>query len=360
MTSASLPGIHKIAVLRANALGDYLFAVPALTALRETYPQVEIVLLGLQWHKDVLEGRPGPVDRVVVVPPYPGVRDKGEMNADEQEQFFAAMQDERFDLAVQIHGGGRNSNPFLHRLGARVNIGLCTPDAPRLDLWVPYVYYQSEIMRYLEVVALVGAKTGEIEPRFVLTERDIAEAQAAFPEHRQLVVLHPGATDSRRRWPIEKFAEVGDALASEGMTIAVSGVGSERELVEGVIGAMQAPAINLCDRLSIGGYAALLARSRLVISNDSGPFHLAGAVDTPAVGIYWCSNVITATEHFRAHRRLAISWRVHCPVCDAPLLHSDFADASCNHRDSVVAEVPVTEVLGYARELLAQYPARAV
>src|SRR3978361_102591 len=103
--------IKKIAVLRANALGDYIFVLPALQALRETFPNAEIVLLGRAWHKEYLEGRPGPVDRVIVVPPYPGISEREGFIPDPQvlDLFFGQMKHEQFDLAFQLHGGGRNS-----------------------------------------------------------------------------------------------------------------------------------------------------------------------------------------------------------------------------------------------------------
>jgi ADP-heptose:LPS heptosyltransferase len=68
-------GVHKLAVLRANAIGDYLVSLPALEALRAAYPQAELVLLGAGWHAGFLAGRPGPVDRCLAVPPTVGVRD---------------------------------------------------------------------------------------------------------------------------------------------------------------------------------------------------------------------------------------------------------------------------------------------
>src|SRR5438309_10264707 len=100
------PSVTKIAVLRANAIGDLIFALPALDALRAAYPAAEIVLLGTAWHARFLAGRPGPVDRVVELPP--GALDGGSPDA----EFVAAMRAERFDLALQLHGGGRTSNPL--------------------------------------------------------------------------------------------------------------------------------------------------------------------------------------------------------------------------------------------------------
>src|SRR5215216_3409826 len=68
-------GVQKLAVLRANAIGDYLVSLPAVEALRAAYPAAELVLLGSGWHASFLAGRPGPVDRCVPVPPTAGVRD---------------------------------------------------------------------------------------------------------------------------------------------------------------------------------------------------------------------------------------------------------------------------------------------
>jgi hypothetical protein len=67
--------VCKLAVLRANAIGDYLVSLPAIHALRAAYPAAELVLLGAGWHAGFLGGRPGPVDRCVPLPPTIGVRD---------------------------------------------------------------------------------------------------------------------------------------------------------------------------------------------------------------------------------------------------------------------------------------------
>ncbi|HZA83084.1 MAG TPA: glycosyltransferase family 9 protein, partial [Actinomycetes bacterium] len=126
-------GIRKLAVLRANAIGDYLVSLPAIEALRAAYPAAELVLLGADWHAAFLAGRPGPVDRCVPVPPTAGVRDDRPPSPPVAvDRFFARMRAERFDLAVQLQGGGRHSNPFVGRLGARMTAGSQAPNAPAL------------------------------------------------------------------------------------------------------------------------------------------------------------------------------------------------------------------------------------
>lgn len=286
--SAILPEVRQIAVLRANGLGDFVFALPALASLRAAYPAAEIVLLGREWHRELLAGRPGPVDRVVPVP-NGAIGDEATPTATREEvtAFVAALRAERFDLAVQLHGGGRNSNPFILQLGARVTVGLRTPDAPPLDHWLPYIYFQSEVIRYLEVVALVGAAPVTLEPRLYVRDADLAAARAVVPESpAPLAVLHPGAGDPRRRWPPEKFAGVGDALAHAGARVAVIGLPAEAQLVRRVLQAMRAPALDLAGRLSLPALVGLLAQAAVVVSNDSGPLHLAHAVGTATVGIY--------------------------------------------------------------------------
>ena len=68
-----LDSVRRIAVLRCNALGDYLMATPALAALRHTFPHAELTLYAGRWHADFLSSRPGPLDRVLVVPRVPGL-----------------------------------------------------------------------------------------------------------------------------------------------------------------------------------------------------------------------------------------------------------------------------------------------
>lgn len=341
--------VNKIAVLRANAVGDYLFAVPALEALRAAYPSAEIVLLGRVWHRHFLAGRPGPVDRIEVVPPMPGVNeDTPEMNPVDEEAFFDAMARERFDVALQMHGGGRHSNPFVKRLGAGLSVGLKADDAPPLDRWVPYVYFQPEVLRYLEVVSLVGASPVVLEPRVAVTCRDLEESFRVIPDQEKpIVMLNPGAGDGRRRWPAEKFAAVGNHLSRRGMRVVAHGAGWDRSYVDELCAGLDEEPEFACGNLSLGGLAGLLARSRLLVSNDSGPLHLASAVGTPSVGIYWCGNMINAGQLTRSMHRPLVSWQLACSVCGRDCVYDN-----CEHHESFVAPVEVEDVLHAAESLL--------
>jgi ADP-heptose:LPS heptosyltransferase len=352
------PRPTRIAVLRANALGDYIFSVPALESLRAAYRDAEIVLLGAPWHARFLAERPGPVDRVMVVPPLAGVRDaEPDEEAQPKDEFLEKARLEQFDIAVQLHGGGRNTNPLVNALGAGLTVGLRAEDAPPLDRWVRYVYYQPEVFRYLEVVSLVGARPVSYRPRMAVTDADRAQLRAVLPApYRARVALHPGSSDPRRRWPAERFAEVGDALADVGAEVVVTGTAAESGVIRAVVTQMRAPATPVVDSLGLGGLAALYAECSVLISNDTGPVHLAEAVGCATVGIYWAGNFINGAPTDRTRHRPMISWTLNCPVCGLDCTRDIYpargGGFGCGHKASFVADVPAVETRDAALELL--------
>jgi len=115
-----------------------------------------------------------------------------------------------------------------------------------------------------------------------------------------------------------------------------------------VVAAMRCPAANFAGRLDLHALTGLLSRADVVVSNDTGPLHLAGALGRPTVGVYWCGNVINAGAPFRGRHRVLMSWRLDCPVCGV-----DCMAGTCPHRESFVADVPIGEVEAAALDLLA-------
>jgi ADP-heptose:LPS heptosyltransferase len=96
-------------------------------------------------------------------------------------------------------------------------------------------------------------------------------------------VLHPGSQLASRRWPAERFAEVGDALAAEGLRVVLTGTASEAPLTQKIKVEMRNPAMDLAGRTTLGTLGALVARARLVVCNDTGVSHIAAAMRTPSV-----------------------------------------------------------------------------
>ncbi|HVK54022.1 MAG TPA: glycosyltransferase family 9 protein [Burkholderiales bacterium] len=348
-THGLISGVKNIVALRPNAIGDFVFALPALFALRTAYPDAHIVFIGKRWHVDFLHARPTPIDEVLEIPMIPGVGapENQPPNHRAEESFIADMRRRHFDIAFQLYGGGRYSNALINRIGARWTIGSRTPDAPVLNRSISYFFLQNERLRLLEVVGLAGAKPASLNPRLNIIDDDLMEAYAyVSPLRKPLAVLQPGATDPRRRWPPDRFAFVGDALANAGATIAINGANDERPIVAEVAHRMKAPAIDLSGALSLSGLAGLLSFARVLVSNDTGPLHLAQAVGTPTVGIYWLTNLFISSPLVHGAHRSAVSLRVECPICGVNNLQQ-----RCAHDPCFVDDVNAEEVAEMACSL---------
>ena len=342
------PGTRKAAVLCGNRIRDYIFALPALNALRLAYPETEIVLLGEDWQKEFLTGRPGPIDRIEVVPMQVIETKAGQIVDPESAEFLRKMAAENFDIAIQLQGSRQQANLFLNKLHARMTAGAREPDSAMLDRWVPHANYQLDSLRNLEVVSLIGAKPVSLEARVFVTKEDLEQAEPFLPKDgRQLVVIHPGASDPRRRWSVDQFAGVADALTWAGAQVVITGSRSENEIAASVTRRMQAKPINACGRLSLKGLTGLLSKAALVIGNDNGILHLASATGAATIGIYWCANLMTSGPTTRSRHRPAISWRVNCPVCGL-----DVTRSNCEHQVSFVDDISKEEVVVSAIDLL--------
>lgn len=346
--------VARIVVLRGGGLGDLIFAIPAMAALKAAYPGAAITLLGTPIHKALLAAVTSPVDEVCVLPYSEGVR-PGTEDPAELDRFFEEMRSREFDLAVQVHGGGRYSNPFLLRLGARHTVGTRTADAASLERTVPYLYYQHEPLRAVEVAGFAGAFPVDLEARLEPVEGLRAGAAGVDDDGGQpLVVIHPGATDPRRRWPAERFAELAAACAADGSRVVIVGDESEQGLAARIAALAGSGAVHsVAGTLDMSGLVALLADAAVVVGNDSGPRHLAQALGVPTVGIFWAGNVINAGALGRSLHRVHASWVTACPTCGIDVTQVGWTAPRCQHDDSVVAGIAVNDVYEDVRSLMA-------
>jgi ADP-heptose:LPS heptosyltransferase len=349
--------VAKIAILRANAIGDFIVTLPAIHAIHRAYPGAELVLLGKPWHKEFLEQKENesgrtPIDRVLVIPFTEGLREeKGKAeNEDEKKLFFSEAAGEKFDIVLGFHGKGLAANPFIKKLKPKFAVGLSCSDAESLDRSVDFYYSQSEIIRYLEVASLIDAKAIGLMPEIKILERDKKEAKEFLSKHKidKYIVIHPGGTDIRRMWSEEKFANLADAIIDRGNKIIFTGSDNEKGVVESILYKMKNSAFNAVDSLTLGGLAGLLSASDIVISIDTGPLHLAMATGTKTVGLYWGPNLINWGPLTRAKHRPVVNWNMNCPQCG--IIPNDpypFEPVSenCNHNFSFIADIAVEDVL---------------
>ncbi|WP_144711924.1 glycosyltransferase family 9 protein [Curtobacterium pusillum] len=347
--------VREIAVLRGGGLGDLMFAMPALDALAAAYPDARITLLSNPAAPAVLRGRTDAVHAFEELPVVPGVRDAGDgaPTLDDFEDRLAG----RFDLAVQLHGGGRNSNPFLLRLRARHTVGTATEDAEVLERWVRYVYYQHEVVRGLEVVSLAGAAPVTLDPVVRVDDGERAAARERLGVTGRLVAIHPGATDPRRRWSPDRFAAVARARLEAGDDVVLVGDHSDVPAAAAIVAAVpDGLRDRLHDRtgaLPLADLPAVLAAADVMVGDDSGPRHLAVAVGTPTVGVFWFGNVVNAGPVDRGRHRVHMSFVTRCPVCGIDVTQVGWTAERCEHDPSYVDEVQPDAVLADVEDLLA-------
>jgi len=290
------PAYERIVVFRALMLGDLLCAVPALRALRAGFPGASITLVGLPWAAE-LAGRLACVDDFIAFPGHPGLPERA-CDVRELPAFLAAVQARRFDLALQMHGSGPIVNPLVAAFGARHSAGFYNEHAWRppadADRYRPWPERGHEIERMLALTDGLGLPRDGTRLEFPLRAEDREALAAIWPGARRsgsYVCIHAGAQLASRRWPVERFAEVGSRLAERGTTIVLTGTAQEAPLVAGLSAAIPYPTVNLVGRTDLWTLGALIEGAGLLVCNDTGVSHIAAALGTPSVVVASGSDV---------------------------------------------------------------------
>jgi len=281
---------RRVAILRALALGDLLCAVPALRAFRRVWPAAEITLIGLPWARQFVARFSKDIDRFIEFPGWPGLPER-EPQLQRIPAFLAEMQQEQFDLAVQLHGSGTIVNSLIALFGARQTAGFFPRGyfCPDQATFAPWPEQGLEVERLLSLVDFLEVPRAGDELELPLDDNDFAQLadvlSVAGRSEIPYIVVHPGASVEGRRWPAEQFAAVADALADIGFEIVLTGVPSEQAIVRRVAVSMRHPCIDLCGQTDLGTLGALVTKAALVVCNDTGISHMAAAVQTPSVVI---------------------------------------------------------------------------
>jgi ADP-heptose:LPS heptosyltransferase len=330
----------RVAVFRALVLGDLLCAVPALRAMRRAWPRAEVTLVGLPWARELAERLPM-VDRFIDFPGYPGLPESTP-DIEALPGFLHRMQQERFDLLVQLHGSGTLTNPLLAACGARRMAGFVEPGAftPAGGCFVPWPRQGHEIERLLSLVDALGLPRAGTALEFPLDDADRAALAAVWPgaeAGRPYACVHAGAQLPSRRWPAARFAAVADRLAECGLEVVLTGGPGEVPLVREVAATMRRAAVDLAGRTTLWTLGALVERARLVVCNDTGISHVAAALGTQSVVVSSGADVERWAPLDRA--RHAVLWQpvpcrpcsfAHCPYgheCAQAITSDDVLDA---------------------------------
>jgi ADP-heptose:LPS heptosyltransferase len=279
---------RKVALVRASRIGDFVCALPTFRALRAGLPGAEISLITLPLLQDLAERIPY-IDRFIPFPGFPGIASQL-FHAADAVQFFHNMLAEEFDLALQIHGSGVYANPFTLLLGAKHTVGFIRPGDPADHLDGALIFPQSghEVQRLLRMAEFLGIPATDERREFPLWPEDGVQAEALLAGLEAPVIgLHPAAHSLTRRWPLERFAAVGKELQRRhGGTLVILGGPGEHETAARLTALLGANVLDLTGKTSLPVSGAVIQRLALLITNDSGPAHIAYALNTPTVVVW--------------------------------------------------------------------------
>lgn len=338
---------ERIAVFRALQLGDMLVAVPAFRALRARFPHARITLVGLPWARDFARRFVNYIDDFIAFPGGCGLPERNASAAEEAE-FFRDVGMAQFDLALQLHGSGQQTNPIVTAFGARDCAGFYVPGhhCPDPERFVPFFAHEPEVRRLLRLLEFLGIPARGEDLEFAISSdewRAAARLRESFglrPGH--YACIHPGARAATRRWPPERFAHVADALAAKGLQVVLTGTDEERDITQAVVRAMLAPCVDLTGQAPIGIAGALYTGARVLVCNDTGISHVAAGLSVRSVVIYLASSPERwAPLNTELHRR--VMHPVDCRPCS-------YSTCPVGHRCAV--GVTVEDVVGEVERLL--------
>ena len=283
-----LPNIDKILVIRVDGIGDLLNSTPAISLLRENYPSAEITVLVRPLNAPVLIGNPD-VDRILVFE-----RDGKHRGFKAQLQFYRELRREKFQLVVAMQTAMwshlvafLSGTPYrLGRYQKRFKSTLTHAWRGRYPKGETH-----EVDRNLELVRLICKGEGKRKLIFHLSPDETAAAKTkltswGISDDTFLIGIHPGGSSFDKRWPEKQYAELADRLAHDyNATILLLHGPEEAALPQNIQNAMQSHAITYAPE-TIRALGAMLSCCGLVVCNDSGPMHLAAALDVPMVAIF--------------------------------------------------------------------------
>ncbi|MBA4422517.1 MAG: lipopolysaccharide heptosyltransferase II [Syntrophus sp. (in: bacteria)] len=338
-------GIERMLIRGTNWIGDVVMTLPAIAAIRKTWPGAQISVLAKPWVSEIYRLSPD-VDQVIVFQ-EPGYH-AGIMG---KLRLAAELRKDPFDCAILLQNAIEAA--ILARLaGVRLCAGynsdgrglLLTHSVQRTRA----VRQVHQIDYYLEMVRALGCTPIERSVQLHPGDDYGDMTERLFNQYgiglgRTLIGLAPGAAyGPAKKWFPERFAVVADRLIDDtGAQVILFGSGGDKESTAAVARNARHSLVDIAGKTSMKEAIALMSRCALFLSNDSGLMHVAGALGIPTVAIFGSTNPVTTSPV--GEKSIVIHRDVPCSPCLKPICPTDFR---C--MDLIGAE----EVYGAARMLL--------
>jgi ADP-heptose:LPS heptosyltransferase len=308
--------IRRILVVSTTALGDTLWATPALASLRARYPKSRIAVLTGAMGNEALKFNPNIDDLYLLREPL-------------SLHFFSLLKTlrrEHFDVALIFHASQRLILPLCALSHIPRIIGTTGLNKGLDNLLTEPVEnrFEHEIIRRLRIAEQIQAGGTNCKlSYYVQDDEREAAAKILGPSPGLSIAMHPGSKEPFRRWPASCFAAVGRALQQKfSAKIFLTGTISEAPLLKEI--QSQIPEARIAPFSSIRLLGALLERMNLVISNDTGPLHLASALNRPTVSLYVSTDPKLCGPYNDAHASV-----IACPPTCRPCLKRRCRDPFC-------------------------------
>lgn len=328
----------KIWVRGTNWIGDAILTIPALEALRRAMPETEITLAVRPWVSELFENFPA-IDHLQVYDPS-NKRCAGRGRA----TFIQEVAQQRFDAAVLLPNSFETAY-VAWRARIPERIGYATDG--RGFLLTRRLRVRAEVLEqhqnnyYLDLLRQAGIIENIPEVRRIslpLSEERVRRARQRLQEKgatldHPLIGLNPGAFfGSAKRWLPERYAALADRFIDALQAhVIIFGSASERTMAEAIARGMRHSPTILSGETGLGELAAMLQCCSLLVTNDSGPMHLAAAVGTRTLAIFGPTDERT-TAPLGPHTRL-IKSPVSCSPCllrECPLDHRCMTRVTCD------------------------------
>ena len=338
-------GIEKVLIRGTNWIGDVVMTLPAVAAVRKTWPGARISVLAKPWVADVYRLSKDVDDVIVFQEPgrHAGIGGKLRLAGELRGVGFdcAILLQNAIEAAIIAVLAGIPLRAGYNSDGR----GLLLTHAVRRTKAIRRVH---QIDYYIEMVQALGCTPAGRAVR-LRPGRDYDDlagtlfARFGIAENRHRIGIAPGAAyGPAKKWFPERFAAVADRLiADTGAQTILFGSAGDQESAAAVQGSARHPLIDIAGMTNLKEAIALIARCSLFISNDSGLMHVAGALGVPTIALFGSTNPVTTSPVGK--QSVVIHHDVDCSPCLKPVCPTDFR---CMER------IGVEEVCAAARKLL--------
>jgi heptosyltransferase I len=358
---------RKILLIKLSAVGDVVHTIPVLNKLRRRYPTAHLDWLVTPPIAELLRHHSA-ITNVVEFEREAWSKPWRLAPFAAYTRLAAKLRAAAYDLVIDMHGQFRTAALTL-ATGAPARIGFDRPRARVWDAsprrfplearkhawqgaregsWLAYTHHIAvptldlhAVDRYLNVGSILGLDKDPVDFSFPIPKTAVSRVDSLLRQHGidhdRLVIMAPGTVWETKRWGTDKFAKVAQNFISKGFAVVLIGSQRERVVCEEVAD-LAAGAIDLAGMTTLSELAALIRRSALNITNDSGPMHLAVALNRPVISIFGPTDPIWIGPYGRANAVLRAD--LACSPCYLRKLKHCRHDHACM---ASVSAISVTE-----------------